>query len=151
MEVYFIVLLLAVPFYLIFRYFLKDKIKSKNVRIICTIVATIIAAPIFYILVAVALIMNYESYPNRNFDKEAWLNNKNHRYEYSEDIIQDKLLIGKTKKEVQAFLGKEGNLEADDTWYYDLGYKPGLGNIDPDVLMVEFVNGVAVKVSQYNT
>ena len=45
----------------------------------------------------------------------------------------------------------KGNLDQSDDWYYDLGFKPGLFNIDPDVLEVEFKFGKVVRVGQHET
>ena len=38
-----------------------------------------------------------------------------------------------------------------DTWYYNLGVVPDIGNIDPDILIIKFRNGVVVEVKQKKT
>ena len=88
-------------------------------------------------------------HPNYDFDKEKWLANKEKRYEFSQDIIDSKMLIGKTKSEVLQILGDKIDNEQNDNWSYDLGFKPGFANIDPDVLDIEFKKGKVVDVVQH--
>ncbi|MEO6980177.1 MAG: hypothetical protein ABI113_17430 [Mucilaginibacter sp.] len=91
--------------------------------------------------------MNY--YPKRDFDKSAWLKNKDVRYEYSDDIIDSKMLIGKSKNEVRKILGDVGNAEDSNDWFYDLGFRPELLNIDPDSMEITFKNNKVVDVVQH--
>ncbi|MFB9865502.1 hypothetical protein [Rufibacter immobilis] len=76
---------------------------------------------------------------------------KEKRYELSADIIDSKMLLGKTKPEVRQLLGDEGNTDLSDHWNYYLGFRPGFANIDPDVLDIEFKDGKVVKVGQHET
>lgn len=96
------------------------------------------------------LIFIIEYYPKQNFNKKEWLN-KNKRYEYSDDIIDSKMLMNKSKSEVRKILGDESNLDTSDTWYYDLGFRPELLNIDPYSLEIDFENGKVVEVEQHTT
>ena len=61
------------------------------------------------------------------------------------------MLIGKTKSEVRGLLGEEGNSMESDRWEYYLGFVPGIANIDPDYLEIEFKNGRVVSVVQCNS
>jgi hypothetical protein len=61
------------------------------------------------------------------------------------------MLIGKTKEEVRQILGDEENKDESDNWIYELGFKPGFANIDPDILEIEFKNGKVEKVEQHGT
>ena len=90
-------------------------------------------------------------HPTHDFDKEKWFANKEKRYELSKNIIDSKMLIGKTKSEVRQILGDESNTDASDYWYYYLGFRPGFANIDPDVLDIEFKDGKVIKVGQHQT
>lgn len=147
-EVYFILLILGIPFYFIFRRLLLKKIGNKTNRIISIWVATIVVTPIFYTLLIGAFILIGQHYPNRQFEQKQWLANKETRYEYSHDIIEHKILIGKTKAQVKDILGDADNSDTDDNWYYELGFKPGSG-IDPDGLTIEFKNGKVITVEQH--
>lgn len=61
------------------------------------------------------------------------------------------MLIGKTKAEVQILLGIEGNFENSDDWTYDIGYVPGLFNIDPFILTITFKDGKVIQVEQHES
>ena len=41
---------------------------------------------------------------------------KEHRYELSDDIIENKLLIGKSKLQVIEIVGLDSNCEENDMW-----------------------------------
>nr|WP_067061468.1 hypothetical protein [Mucilaginibacter sp. L294] len=147
-EVYFILLILSTPFYFVFRRLFLKKIENKTNRIISTWIATVIVTPIFYMLLVGGFILIGNHYPDRQFEQKQWLANKETRYEYSRDIIEHKILIGKTKAQVRTILGDAGNSDTDDSWYYELGFKPGSG-IDPDGLTIEFKNGKVITVEQH--
>lgn len=59
--------------------------------------------------------------------------------------------MGKTKDEVKGMLGDERIQYDKDVWEYYLGFVPRFANIDHDVLVVEFENGVVVRVKQRET
>ncbi|MGI9527242.1 MAG: hypothetical protein ACR2MS_09050 [Weeksellaceae bacterium] len=69
----------------------------------------------------------------------------------SEDIIESKILIGKTKEEITELLGQDFYSYGENHIAYELGFVPGLFNIDPDVLDIYFENGKATKVEQHQT
>lgn len=119
------------------------------------IVSLILTPVVYCITFGIAFYFIFLYYPNRNFDKTEWNNNIKKRYEYTQKIIQNKMLIGKTKQEVLNLLGNK-NIDSTtemisynkDQWYYDIGNVPGLGNIDPNVLIVQFMGGKVIYVSQ---
>lgn len=122
---------------------------QSRTKIFVTWIATIVSTPILYggIILLFFQVMNY--YPKRDFDKSAWLKNKDVRYEYSDDIIDSKMLIGKSKNEVRKILGDVGNAEDSNDWFYDLGFRPELLNIDPDSMEITFKNNKVVDVVQH--
>ncbi len=109
---------------------------------------TVITTPIFYAVIVLTFFYISEYYPNKHFDQKQWFANKDERYEYSENIIESKILAGKTKAQVRQILGDEGNNDKDNDWYYDLGYRPEFANIDPDNLEITFKNGKVTAVIQ---
>ncbi len=147
-EVYFILLILGLPVYFICRKVFRKFIKKDSTRRIAVWISTIILTPVLYggLILLFFFIISY--HPNYNFDKKAWLDNKEERYKLSEDIINSKLLVGKTKSEVRNLLGDDGNLDTTDNWHYYLGFKPQFASIDPDVLEIEFKNDRVVDVTQ---
>lgn len=150
-EVYFIILILAIPTFFIWRWIFRKYIDNKKKQNIATWTATIIATPIIYVGLVMLWIFSINYYPSKDFDKQKWLTDKEKRYELSEEIIESKILIGKTKAEVKQILGDEGNLENKNFWNYYLGYRPQLFGIAPDVLDIAFKDGKVIKVDQHQT
>lgn len=151
LEVYLLLIILGIPVFFIWRWILKKFIEDNKKRIITTWIVAIITTPFVYagIIVLILLAMSY--YPTHSFNQAEWLENKNKRYQISDDIIDSNMLIGKTKAEVKQILGDEGNPDESDHWTYYLGYKPGFISIDPDVLDIDFKDGKVVKVGQHET
>jgi len=90
-------------------------------------------------------------YLSHDFDKQEWVTNVKERYKMSENIIETKILIGKTKEEITKLLGQDFYSYNENPIAYELGFVPGLSNIDPDVLDIYFENGKVTKVEQNQT
>ncbi len=148
--VYFILIALAIPAFFIWRWVFRRSIKARKTRKIATWSATVIATPIIYVGIVMLWLFSISYYPQNNFSKEQWRSNRQKRYEISENLIESKLLIGKTKPEVRKILGETENDES-NKWFYYLGLKPGFANIDPDVLVIKFKDGKVIKVEQHGT
>ncbi len=67
----------------------------------------------------------------------------------SKDIINSKMLIGKTKSEVIELLGNDFSTYDDNHIIYDLGFVPGLLTIDPDILDIYFNEDKVIRVEQH--
>lgn len=145
-EVYIINLIMGIFLYLILRVLSKKydlKFLKKNpLKILITISLT----PLIYISLILLFIFYTSYYPNRKFDQRNWISNEEKRYEMANNLIESKILIAKTKKEIVEFLGSTDTSGVNV--YYDIGFLPGLINIDPDILLVEFKNGKVIKVTQ---
>ncbi|SHM49282.1 hypothetical protein [Mucilaginibacter sp. OK098] len=148
-EVYVILIVLAVPVFFIWRRIWKKRIATTSSRRITIWVLTMITTPLLYVGIVIITMLVMEYYPKRDFDRNEWLNNKDDRYEYSGDIIDSKMLIGKSKSEVIKILGDDGNEYNNNDWYYPLGFRPELGNIDPDSLEIDFKNDKVINVVQH--
>lgn len=149
-EVYFILIVLAIPTFFIWRWMLKKYIKVDRTRKIATWTATIIATPLIYVGLILLWIFSISYYPNRDFDKQKWLKDEDKRYELSKDIIASKMFIGKTKLQVRQILGDEGdNKDSFKVWTFRLGVRPALFNIDNSYLQIEFDSNKVVNVEQH--
>ncbi|WP_298900716.1 hypothetical protein [uncultured Psychroserpens sp.] len=82
------------------------------------------------------------------FDQSKWITNPTQRYKMANDIVESKLLIGKTKDEVISLLGEpEMTLEAGgDTLLYKLGNAPSFFKSEQDRLVVLLYNNVVAQV-----
>ncbi|MEE1943838.1 hypothetical protein VRU48_01885 [Pedobacter sp. KR3-3] len=113
---------------------------------------TLASTPIIYLALAMLFLFGITSYPNRDFDKEKWKNEPDTRYELTKDLISSQILIGKTKTQVKQLLGHEnGNEDDEDLWYYDIGFISSTGNVDPDILELQFKNGRVILARQIPT
>jgi len=150
-EVYFILLLLGILTFFFWRSLLKKFIKADKTRKLVTWTVTIVSTPLIYAGLIILWVLSMSYHPDHDFDKEKWFNDKEKRYELSEDIIDSEMLIGKTKTQVQQLLGNEDNAKESNNWSYYLGFRPGFFTMDPDVLSIEFKNGKVVNVEQHGT
>jgi hypothetical protein len=150
-EVYFILLLLGILTFFFWRWLLKKFIKADRTRKLATWTVTIVSTPLIYAGLIILWVLSMSYHPDHHFDKEKWFNDKEKRYELSEDIIDSEMLIGKTKTEVQQLLGNEDNTKGSNSWSYYLGFRPGFFTMDPDVLDIEFKHGKVVNVEQHGT
>lgn len=151
LDAWIIVIILTIPIFFIWRWIFKKFIQTKLKRRIITWLVTIVSAPFIYATIIFLWILSVEYYPKNHFDKQKWINDKDERYELSDDIINSKMLIGKTKFEIKALLGDEGNKTGDNEWYYDLGFRPELTGIDPDNLEIDFKNGKVLMLNNTST
>jgi glucan phosphoethanolaminetransferase (alkaline phosphatase superfamily) len=110
-EVYFFILILAIPIFFFWRWIFRKYLADKKKQNVATWTATIIITPLIYIGIIMLWVFSISYYPSNEFDRQKWLTNKEKRYELSEEIINSKMLIGKTKAEVKQFLGDEENAE----------------------------------------
>ncbi|MCG0017679.1 hypothetical protein [Winogradskyella immobilis] len=151
-EVPFIILILAIPTYFLCKWILKKlNLGNEKNRKFVALIPTIFFSPIIYIGIIYLWIFSASYYPSSDFDKQKWETNVEERYRMSEDIIESKILIGKTKEEITKLLGQDFYSYNENHIAYELGFVPGLFNIDPDVLDIYFENGKVTKVEQHQT
>ena len=151
-EVPIIVLILAIPIYFLSKWILKKwNFGNEKNRKYLAIIPSIVLSPIVYIGLIYLWIFSISYYPTNDFDKQTWESNPEERYKMSEDIIESKMLIGKTKQEIVELLGNDFYSYSENHIAYGVGFVPGLFNIDPDVLDIYFENGKVTKVGQHET
>ena len=144
MDVIIINLILAVPTYFICRLTFK-KIKNNGFRQLTTWLVPLALTPIVYLGLILIWFAVATYYPERTFEKDKWTTDVEKRYEMTDDLVNNKKLIGKTKKEIIELLGQEENNLDSLRWTYYIGYKPSIIGIDPDVLEIEFKDDIVVK------
>jgi len=133
MEVYFILLAIAIPVFFLCNWLLKRWIKKDSTRKIATWIATLVITPITYTGLIVIMIYWMTYTPSKDFKQEEWLINKDERFQMANDIIERKILIGKDTSQVKLILGavdwSDNNWQPDsiNTWTYDMGMGGGLG------------------------
>ncbi len=151
-EVPVIILILAVPVYFLTKLiFNRLKLGNEKNRKYLAIIPTVIFSPLLYVGIIMIWVFSVSYYPETDFSKQEWKENKEERYKMSNDIIESEMLIGKTKEEVIELLGDDFYSYDEGHIAYDLGFVPGLFNIDPDVLDIYFENSKVTKVGKHET
>jgi len=145
---YIYLIILTFPTFLFLNWVLKKYIKNQKNRKISTIIGTIILTPILFYGI-IYLFLSYIFYePQYKFDKEKWFNEKNERFEMRDDIVNSKILMKKTKKEVLAVIGEPTKGDTTDIWSYSLGMGGGGVLFQFNDLVVTFKNDTVRKVEK---
>lgn len=132
----------------IMYWLLKRKVANKDRRLGFSFLAALVATPVLALVILIA-VMSYEGYyPSRDFQKTIWEQSPDTRYELSEDIIDSKLLIGKTSSEVIVLLGTDFVKNTPQEISYHLGYVPDSFWETIGVLNIYFEHQKVVRVSQ---
>lgn len=151
MSLYVLILLanvaIAIPVYLFLRWLLDKTDLSTRIQKFWQISGSVVLAPLIFIGSIYGMLYVLHYHPNRDFDRQAWANDRWQRYEMSQDIIESRMLIGKPKREVELLLGGECEIYIDSCPYI-LGFPPGIFNLDPLALIVTFEDGKVVKVHE---
>jgi hypothetical protein len=145
-----IILILGIPSYFLSKWVLKKlHLGNDNNRKLIAIIPAIFLSPIIYFGLIYLWIFSVSYYPTNDFDKQEWETNIEERYKMSQDIMESKILIGKTKEEIIELLGKDFHTYNQNHIAYSIGFVPGLFSMDPDVLDIYFKNGKVTKVLQH--
>ena len=151
-EVIIFILIVAIPTYFLSKWILvKLNFGNHKSRKFMAIIPTLFMSPIIYAGIIYFWIFSVSYYPSNEFNKQEWETNIEERYKMSADIIKSKILIGKTQKEIIELLGKDFYAYNKNHIAYNLGFVPGLFNIDPDVLDIHFEKGKVIKVAQHQS
>ncbi len=118
-EVYFILLIIAIPTFFFWRWLLKKYIKVDRTRKIVTWSATLVGTPIIYVGLIMLFMFGITYTPSKDFDKSEWQTDKEGRFQMAGDIISSKMLIGKDTNQVKQMLGEP-------TWGSDSTWRPGI-------------------------
>ncbi|NRD20355.1 hypothetical protein HNV08_09880 [Winogradskyella eckloniae] len=148
-----LILFLIVVFVLLFL-FLNTVDKRKWLTAIISLVLT----PFVYFYMFypfINIISNYHH--QKHFDSEAWLENPALRYEMIDNTIESNTLIGLSKQDITARLGKAEWLSWDDAnkthdtniWNYGLGIEPGAFNDQKECVQIIFKDDKVVAVKPY--
>jgi hypothetical protein len=87
------------------------------------------------------------------FTKEHWKAYPQKRYKMADEIIENKLIIGKTKQEIVLLLGnnmRSSNANRKEQLVYPLGTPPSFFEEKQSKLVISFEAGYVVEVIQIN-
>ena len=129
-EIFVVFGLLAILLYVALSKTLFNTQRKGRKGVRYSIITTLVATPIlFYIaLVSVLFFKLFAPEFQKDFDKKAWTDLKELRYEMKDDLVDSKILESKTKNEVIILLGEPDRKDSTGIWTYDLGVsKAGFG------------------------
>ena len=116
-----ITLFIATVLFFILRWALKRFISNQRAKNWLAALIGIIAAPVIYTM----LIYAYFSYlfyePQFDFDRDRWLADEQKRFEMRDDIVESKILLGKTETELIELIGEPSHKDSTGIWNYNLG------------------------------
>lgn len=148
-EVYVINLLIGVAVFFFFRWLLGKFIADEKRRKRAVWAATIIATPLIYVGLILAMLASWSHVPKRDFSQEKWFSDKQSRHEMKENLMKSRLLEGKTKEEVVNILGGPTWGDTTNVWRYDMGTSSAGFGWKFHTLNITFENGQAARVEQY--
>lgn len=149
---------LFIVFFLLVFIILWQFVKTIDDRKWVNILINIVLTPFIYFYLFYPILNIFSSYHHeKKFDEIAWKQKPSFRFEMSNQIIDNQLFKGKTKKEVQKMLGTSEWFGWDDSikanspeiWNYNLGFKPGAFNTQQECLELVFKDNIVVNSKQY--
>ncbi|SFZ91456.1 hypothetical protein SAMN05428642_10276 [Flaviramulus basaltis] len=147
------IVLLSVVFILVWL-FTNTIDKRKWLSFLISLVLT----PIVYFYLFYPFLNIFSSYHHEKyFNAETWLKKPSLRYEMSNNIIDENLFAGKTKKDIKNLLGESEWFGWDDSlkanspqkWNYNLGFKPGALNNMQECIEIVFNTNRVKTIKQY--
>ncbi len=121
-----ILVLLAVPIYLVWRWIFSKKISSSRTNVFVSICTTIITLFIFYFGFIFLLTFGVrDKNLSTKFDSTKWFEEENDRIFMADDIVNSKVFLGKDTSHVRHVLGASDQ-STDSSIVYSLGISGGL-------------------------
>jgi hypothetical protein len=139
-----------ITFFLL-RWMIGKWTQDAGYKNVLTVGGTFVMTPVIYLVLIMGLLCSSSYYQATDFNQEEWMSNPDERFRMSEDIIDSRMLIGKTKAEIEILLGLDfSTVSAYEVSYY-IGFVPDMFAIDPDVISIRFANDVVAEVRQRET
>ena len=114
-------LLLIISSYFVLLKILKNYVAEKKQRNITSLGIAVFISPILFIIISFIYLSWFLYEPEREFDRKRWVSDPALRYEMKEDIVDNRLLEGESKKQIIELIGRPDNSDSLNVWNYDLG------------------------------
>jgi amino acid transporter len=135
-------LITFIGFYFLFRRLNRDKNPISNPLYW---ISSIIGSPILLAGIIWVWFLISSNYEEKEFDSKAWIEQRETRYEYVDDLVNEQKAIGLEKSEVLEKMGKPDN-QSDTSLTYYIGYTPKyFMNMDPDWLEIKLENNIVTE------
>lgn len=148
-----LVLFMLLVFVLVFLF-----INTIDKRKWLTFLISLVLTPLVYFYVFYPFINIISNYHHQKyFDADDWKEKPALRYEMVDHTVEDDVLMGKTKEEIDSLLGTYEWLSWNDAlkahdenkWNYGLGIEPGAFNNDKECLEVSFKDNKVIALRTY--
>jgi NADH:ubiquinone oxidoreductase subunit 4 (subunit M) len=148
-----LVILMCIVFVLVFLF-----VQTIDKRKWLTILVSLAITPLIYFYALYPMINIFSKYHHQKyFSTELWIDKPALRYEMGDDMISSKVLIGKTKTEVNSLLGTYEWLSWNETkkihdtnkWNYSLGIEPGAFNTEKECIEIVFENDKVININPF--
>ena len=144
-------LIIGIPVFFSLRWLFKRYISDRRRRNIATWTGTIVLTAVLYVAAVYIFFSILFHEPERKFDQVSWSADRTHRFQMADNIIKNKLLIGKDTAQVKALLGdthiKYYGSNQQTIWTYDMGNGGGGLGFLFHSLAIEFRENKAILVS----
>ncbi|TWO31732.1 hypothetical protein E1J38_012595 [Seonamhaeicola sediminis] len=119
---------------------------------------SVVLTPFLYFYVVYAIMNIFSSYHHEKyFVSKVWKEKPAFRYEMVGNLLQDSLLVNRTKEDVKTLLGKSEWFSWNDSikanskeqWNYNLGVKPGAFNNMQECLEIIFNDDLVSQIREY--
>lgn len=145
-------LLLVLIVFLIVFFIIKFLVKKFNIgplnlRTPIILISSMLVTAIMITVIFIIMISIATYYPKEDFSKINWVENSDKRYTMSQDLIESEILIGLGRDEVITLLGTDFYSQ-NESLIYRIGYVPGILVLNPDILIIQFENGIVKSVKQ---
>ena len=119
---------IVILLYFLVNWIVGKFIKKNTLRKAISIASTIFITPaLYYVLIVLFFsILFYEYHPEIEFNSAEWTENKQERHHMKKDLIESKILVGKSRTEIVEILGIPNNnvkvqLDTMKNWNYYMG------------------------------
>lgn len=149
----FLVVFMIVVFVLLFLF-----LNTVDHRKWLTGLLSLILTPFVYFYMFYPFVNIISSYHHQKyFDSEEWTEKPALRYEMIDNTIASDTLLGLTKSQTEALLGKHewltwnesANNHDPNKWNYGLGIEPGAFNSKKECVEITFINDQVAKLNRY--
>lgn len=137
--------------FFLLRWMIGKWTQDTGYKNVLTIGGTFVMTPVVYLVLIMGLLYSSSYYKSSSFDQAEWMANPDERFRMSADMIDNRMLIGKTRTEIETLLGSDFSEVSEFEICYYIGFVPDMFAIDPDVISIRFANGVVAEVRQRET
>lgn len=138
-------LVFATPVFLLLTWLLRKWRFTQKHRIWWALGGTVVVYPVTLTSFIIAFFAFADRVPQENFSREKWLTNTEERFRMKDNLLESKVLEGKSKLDVQQLLGRT-DYYIQPVWHYNMGAASAGMGFRFYILRVEFEQDTVKKI-----